>query len=99
MRRCINKLLIWISLRKLMVLRNSSLYIRGDIRKFKCSSLLLLWEVIRMFLWDCYVGTRSMLILGISLDLKYLVDCSIQISEMLKHQGSLSEAADLIGML
>lgn len=26
-------------------------------------------------------------------------DCSIQVSEILKHQGSLSEAADLIGRM
>ena len=37
-----------------------------------------------------------MLILGMSYGT--LVNGSIQVSEILKHQGSLSEAADLVGI-
>jgi hypothetical protein len=43
------------------------------------------------------VNILFMLILGNFL--LYRPNDSVQVSEILKHQGSLSEAADLIGML
>jgi hypothetical protein len=46
--------------------------------------------------WDCYGTTHSTWIPGSRS--RFVADCSIQVSEILKHQGSLAEAADLIGI-
>ena len=81
-------------------LRDSNLFIRGSTKMHKWSFLLPSWAVMGIRWWRPCENPRFMLILGNTAHyflLSSSANCSIQVSEILKHQGNLSEAADLIG--